>query len=412
MADVKAGQKVRVWDGSNELGELTSAPFIVQLSDGTSAIGTTGGSLDVNITGGATSGTEFAEDSVHASGALGTMILAVRNDTLAALADTDGDYAPLQVDASGAVYVNISNASIPVTDNGGSLTVDGTVAATQSGTWTVDLGATDNAVLDQIELNTDFGTVIGGGTEATALRVTIANDSTGVLTVDDGGGSLTVDGTVAATQSGTWTVDLGATDNAVLDQIELNTDFGTVVGGGTEATALRVTIANDSTGVVSIDDNGGSITVDGSVTVSATQLDVDDLNLTDDAVRVSGNSSANSETNPIYVKTVNTVASGSEIHDYNTAAAVASDATNNHTYTVVGTTFLLKKIIVSASSAAKWVIQCDAATKAVAFTSEANQTREITFEPAIECSTNVVIARTNFDNQAQDVYSTIIGNDI
>ena len=39
-----------------------------------------------------------------------------------------------------------------------------------------------------------------------------------------------------------------------------------VVGGGTEATALRVTIANDSTGLLSIDDNGGLISVDGSVT--------------------------------------------------------------------------------------------------------------------------------------------------
>ena len=39
-----------------------------------------------------------------------------------------------------------------------------------------------------------------------------------------------------------------------------------VVGGGTEAAAQRVTIANDSTGVVSVDDNGASLTVDGSVT--------------------------------------------------------------------------------------------------------------------------------------------------
>ena len=37
-------------------------------------------------------------------------------------------------------------------------------------------------------------------------------------------------------------------------------------GGGTEATALRVTIANDSTGLVSVDDNGGSLTVDGPLT--------------------------------------------------------------------------------------------------------------------------------------------------
>ena len=35
-----------------------------------------------------------------------------------------------------------------------------------------------------------------------------------------------------------------------------------VVGGGTEATAQRVTLANDSTGVVSVDDNAGSLTVD------------------------------------------------------------------------------------------------------------------------------------------------------
>lgn len=40
--------------------------------------------------------------------------------------------------------------------------------------------------------------VIGGGTEATAQRVTIATDSTGVLSVDDNGGALTVDGTVTA----------------------------------------------------------------------------------------------------------------------------------------------------------------------------------------------------------------------
>jgi hypothetical protein len=39
-------------------------------------------------------------------------------------------------------------------------------------------------------------------------------------------------------------------------------------GGGTEATALRVTLASDSTGLVSVDDNGGSLTVDGTVAVS------------------------------------------------------------------------------------------------------------------------------------------------
>ena len=108
----------------------------------------------------------------------------------------------------------------------------------------------------------------GGGTEATALRVTVANDSTGVLSVDDNGGALTVDGTVAVssvggtvavTQSGTWD-EVGINDSG--NSITVDNAQLSVVGGGTEATAMRVTIANDSTGLISVDDNGGALTVD------------------------------------------------------------------------------------------------------------------------------------------------------
>jgi len=91
------------------------------------------------------------------------------------------------------------------------------------------------------------------GVDGSATDVSDTNP----LPIDDAGGSLTVDGTVTA--------ELSATDNAVLDQLELNTSYGDSTGGGTEAAALRVTIANDSTGLVSIDDNGGSITVDGTI---------------------------------------------------------------------------------------------------------------------------------------------------
>lgn len=243
-----------------------------------------------------------------------------------------------------------STGVVSVDDNGGSLTVDGTVTA--------NLSATDNAVLDSIDTNTGFGAQTGGGVEASALRVTLANDSTGVLSVDDNGGSLTVDGTVTAdagagtftvdgsgvtqpvsntaidnahsadfdsgagtdttsafgiavpasggaavipgdataglkvdlgadndvTVSGTVTANLSATDNAVLDQIDSNTDYGAQTGGGVEASALRVTIANDSTGVLSIDDNGGSITVDGTVTANLSATDNAVLDSIDTAV--------------------------------------------------------------------------------------------------------------------------------
>ena len=40
------------------------------------------------------------------------------------------------------------------------------------------------------------------------------------------------------------------------------------VGGGVEAGTLRVTLASDSTGVLSVDDNGGTLTVDGTVTAN------------------------------------------------------------------------------------------------------------------------------------------------
>jgi hypothetical protein len=118
----------------------------------------------------------------------------------------------------------------------------------------------------------------GGGVEANALRVTIASDSTGLISIDDGGNTITVDGTV----------DLGTTDSGylsaiktaveILDNIVAGTEAQVdvitvpaplnVVGGGTEAAALRVTIASDSTGLISIDDNGGSITIDGMVTAN------------------------------------------------------------------------------------------------------------------------------------------------
>lgn len=46
-----------------------------------------------------------AEDAAHSSGDKGVMALAVRKDTAAALAGTDGDYAPLEVDANGRLHV-------------------------------------------------------------------------------------------------------------------------------------------------------------------------------------------------------------------------------------------------------------------------------------------------------------------
>jgi len=55
------------------------------------------------------SGSEYAEDSQHTDLDTGQFVLGVRNDALAALGGTDGDYVPFQMNASGALFVDIAN---------------------------------------------------------------------------------------------------------------------------------------------------------------------------------------------------------------------------------------------------------------------------------------------------------------
>ena len=72
-----------------------------------------------------------AEDAAHSSGDVGVMPLAVRNDDIAALGGADGDYAPLQVNAAGALYTNDASGEA------GSILVTGTTAVTSAVSNTV-----------------------------------------------------------------------------------------------------------------------------------------------------------------------------------------------------------------------------------------------------------------------------------
>lgn len=145
---------------------------------------------------------------------------------------------------------------------------------------TDEIAGVDYQKVKLVDGTADSTTVIaaGGGGEAGALRVTLANDSTGVVSVDDNGASLTVDNahltTLGGAISGTEVqVDVvgalpaGTNNIGDVDVLTVPAPLSTT-GGGTEATALRVTVANDSTGVLSVDDNGGSLTVDGTVTAT------------------------------------------------------------------------------------------------------------------------------------------------
>lgn len=57
------------------------------------------------------------EDAAHASGDYGIMSLSVRKDAAAALAGADGDYAPLEVDANGRLWVTPAESTAPTLYN-------------------------------------------------------------------------------------------------------------------------------------------------------------------------------------------------------------------------------------------------------------------------------------------------------
>jgi len=238
-------------------------------------------------------GTQYTEDAAAAADPIGNAQILIRNDVLSGQTSADGDNVAARGTDKGEMYVKHVDA-IPVTDNGSSLTVDGsvavssvggTVAVTQSGVWD-EVGIHDSG--NSITVDNAALSVVGGGVEATALRVTLANDSTGLVSVDDNGASLTVDNpvlsvvgggaeataqrvTLASDSTGVLSVDDNGSTLSVDDgagSLTVDNPVLSVVGGGAEATAQRVTIANDSTGVLSVDDNGASLTVDGTVAVS------------------------------------------------------------------------------------------------------------------------------------------------
>lgn len=103
--------------------------------------------------------------------------------------------------------------------------------------------------------------------------------------------------TIPASGTGTSTPVIATDDVSSVHYQRVKLDGGgdgastpILAGGGVEASAIRVTIASDSTGLVSVDDNGAALTVDNGGTfvtqengaaLTALQL-IDDIVYTDD----------------------------------------------------------------------------------------------------------------------------------
>lgn len=252
-------------DGSNDGDVSSSNPMPVSLASVPSHAVTNAGTFAVQPN------SSKVEDAAHSSGDTGCYILSVRSDAGAASAGTDGDYQNVITDASGRLWC----------------------ISAQSGTWNI------TNISGTISLPTGAATAakqpaIGTAGTPSADVISIQGVSSGtVVPISDGGGSLTVDGTVSISGvvPGTSATSLGKAEDAVpadgdtgVMMLAIRKDTAaTTVGSDGDYHPLEVdangnlwTMAKQSgtwnigtlttiTNVVHVDDNSGSLTVDAPV---------------------------------------------------------------------------------------------------------------------------------------------------
>lgn len=159
------------------------------------------------------------------------------------------------------VFVRLSDGASAITTLPVSLASVPSHAVTNAGTFAVQVDGTALTRLTDIETNTDSGAVVGNGTAATAQRVTLANDSTGTVTVTQG------------------------TATNLKSQAEAY-QGGSAVGA---ANPLQVTLANGSVPSHAVTNAGTfAVQVDGAA-LTALQL-IDDAVYSDDAAFTPGTS--------------------------------------------------------------------------------------------------------------------------
>lgn len=146
-----------------------------------------------------------------------------------------------------------ADGSINITDNGGSITVDGTVAATQSGSWTVAATQSGTWTIDSI---TNPVTVTATNLDIRDLA--FASDS------------------VTAHQGGSWTVTATATDFDIRDLTHVSDSVK--IGDGTDLMAVN---ADGSINVLTTSDpalaNAGLANAAASVGTSAAVVPASNL---------------------------------------------------------------------------------------------------------------------------------------
>lgn len=351
---------------------------------------------------------------------------------------------PIRTENAGDVVAKIGDRLTPSqqlkVNADGSIDTNSTISATDLDIR--DLSHTQDSV--KVGDGTDFLAINNDGSinsvvSATDLDIRDLSHTQDSIKIGDGTDLLAVnaDGSLNATVSATDLDirDLDATqDNIAIsdgtDTLAVNADGSLNIGNTVTVSATNLDIRDLSHSQDSIKIGDGTdflaVNADGSINsvVSATDLDIRDLSAAQDSVKAQladGSGNYYSASNPLSVAmSVNNA--GTEVNNYNTAAAVASGATSNHDYTVTGgTTLLLTQIEAAGSGKMKIAVQIETASGSGVFntnfvqfnsTSSPNMTIQLKSPISVVAGARVRIIRTNRDNQAQDLFSTICGQEV
>jgi len=302
--------------GSLTVDAPVGTPVFVRLSDGAAAIATlpvslasvpshavtNAGTFVVQENGAALTSLQLIDDTVFVLGtdtyteaaSKGLGIGAVRRDADTTLVNTTNEWGPLQMDANGRLKVEVfSGETLPVSLT--STTITGTVAVTQSGTWI--LGANSGVDIGDVTINNAAGVA--------------------AVNIQDGGNSITVDGTITEANSSAILTSLQLIDDAVyasdaalsktlgigavLDDVStvaitenqagylrMSSRRALLVEGVSGGTAIPVTLTSTTiTGSVAVTNAGTFVVQENGAALTSLQL-IDDMIVADNAAFTDG----------------------------------------------------------------------------------------------------------------------------
>lgn len=243
-------------------------------------------------------------------------------------------YAPFHLTSNNELIITTLGAALSVTGNVSIINIPHvivdsmpaiTIAPLTFATDKVDVSGSSITVSGEVEIKNDVGNPI---------------PVTGSVTVSDGSGPLTVDGTVAATQSGAWTTGRTWDLNFATDQVDASGSTITVNQGTSPwvvsgivniGTIPEIEIKNDSgnpvpvSGTVAVTQSTSPWVVSGTVNIG-TIPEVEIKNDSGNPVPVSGTITVNQGTSPWVTDVTDRAARQVGLVDIRKASTVSTPA--------------------------------------------------------------------------------------